>query len=225
MTMKAVCFDLFETLITEFEGGRRVAVRNDRPLVEMLGLSYADFKAEWHSRQKRRMNGELADYYAVWQDILDQRNLPMRKDVIDQLYQARVKEKESPFARIRSDIMELLTLLRNRSVKVGLVSNCTEEEVTFWQQSKLAPFFHDVIFSYKAGMAKPDERIYRLACDHLSVEPEETLFVGDGGSNELEGADNAGMTPLHAYWYNTYVESPFKKIARPLDIINEVQNS
>ena len=43
---------------------------------------------------------------------------------------------------------------------------------------------------------KPDPRIYLLACDRLAVEPQACLFVGDGGSRELSGAENAGMNAV-----------------------------
>ena len=45
-------------------------------------------------------------------------------------------------------------------------------------------------------MAKPDPRIYRIACERLGVEPGECLFVGDGANDELPGAERAGMTAV-----------------------------
>jgi putative hydrolase of the HAD superfamily len=40
---------------------------------------------------------------------------------------------------------------------------------------------------------KPDQRIFQLACTKLNLLPEECLFVGDGGSNELTAAKAFGM--------------------------------
>ncbi|HSR23580.1 MAG TPA: HAD-IA family hydrolase, partial [Candidatus Eisenbacteria bacterium] len=36
-----------------------------------------------------------------------------------------------------------------------------------------------VIYSHEVGLAKPDPRIYRLACDQLGVEPHEMVFLDD----------------------------------------------
>ena len=36
------------------------------------------------------------------------------------------------------------------------------------------------VFSCVVGLCKPDPRIYRLALERLSVQAEESLFVGDG---------------------------------------------
>lgn len=48
---------------------------------------------------------------------------------------------------------------------------------------------------------KPEPAIYHLACEHLQVSPTETLFVGDGGSDEFQGAAAVSMQPIQAKWY------------------------
>src|SRR5206468_8569944 len=58
---------------------------------------------------------------------------------------------------------------------------------------ELAPHVDDVVLSCAVGMSKPDPRIYRLACEHLDVTPEQCLFVGDGANDELAGAERVGM--------------------------------
>ena len=46
------------------------------------------------------------------------------------------------------------------------------------------------------GMKKPDPQIYLLVCEKLGVNPEDCVYVGDGGSNELTGAAGVGMYPV-----------------------------
>jgi putative hydrolase of the HAD superfamily len=43
---------------------------------------------------------------------------------------------------------------------------------------------------------KPDREIYELALRELQASASETLFVGDGANDELEGARVVGMTPV-----------------------------
>jgi putative hydrolase of the HAD superfamily len=219
---KAIFFDLFETLITEFADGKRVSARS-YDYMGLLGIGAQDFKHEWSSRQKKRMTGEFANYFEVVKDIMASRGLPYTAAAVENLYRERVKEKQGPFLQIRPDIIELLQWLRDRRIKIGLISNCTEEEVAYWRESSLAPYFDSVNFSYEVGVAKPDLRIYQLACERLAVAPEEAIFVGDGGSRELEGAYRAGMTPYHAVWFNTYIASAYKKIKLPADVIEEIE--
>jgi len=217
MKVKAALFDLYETLITEFSDGKRIFRRQqDDP--ERLGLSQDEFKREWRTRQERRMNGSFPTFHAVIRDILEQRNLSYPIDHVEQLYRARVEEKRLPFDSIRPDILEMLGLLKKPGIKLGLVSNCTEEEVIHFGRSPLASCFDDVIFSYEVGLAKPQKEIYLMACERLGVTPEASIFVGDGGSDELRGAQDAGLRPYHAYWFNTYVESGFRKLHAPLEL-------
>lgn len=222
MKTKAVIFDLFETLITEYSNGSRTSKRNNN-YMEILGLSNEDFKQEWGSRQTRRMNGELADYASVIKEIMLNRNLPFNNEAVMHLYEERKKEKTIPFKNIHLDILELLTTLREKDIKIGLISNCSEEEVQFWQKSILSGYFDDVIFSYEVGMSKPDKQIYLLSCQHLSVTPSDTIFVGDGGSGELEGAAEAGMSVYHANWFNTYIQSDFTKLKSPSDLLKKIE--
>jgi putative hydrolase of the HAD superfamily len=86
--------------------------------------------------------------------------------------------------------------VRSSRVATGLVSNCTEEVALVWDESPFAGLFDAVVFSATAGCAKPDRRIYELALGQLPAAASETLFVGDGANDELEGARRVGMTPV-----------------------------
>ncbi len=190
--------------------------------MELLGLDFSEFKRAWSGRQHKRMTGELTNFVEVIKDILNERNIQFNNEAIDLLYRERLKEKALPFLHIRSDIQELLQYLRDQHLKIGLISNCTEEEVRGWHDSKLAMYFDQVTFSYEAGVAKPDERIYKVACDKLGVHPNESIFIGDGGSDELQGAFHVGMVPFHARWFNSTIDSPYNKINSPIELVDEI---
>jgi HAD superfamily hydrolase (TIGR01509 family) len=219
--VRAVFFDLFETLITEFADGKRLSQRK-YDYKALLGIENAVFKHEWSLRSEQRMRGHYPNFHSVMEDILAAHEMTCAAETIDHLYQERRQEKLLPFQQIDPRMFTLLQALKDRGLRLGLISNCTEEEICGWQDSELSTYFDSVIFSYDAAIAKPDVRIYQLGCSQLGVKPEEAIFVGDGGSNELEGAANAGMRPLHAFWYNTYVESPYPKLLQPEDLLREL---
>jgi putative hydrolase of the HAD superfamily len=93
----------------------------------------------------------------------------------------------------RDDAASTLATLRDRGLKVGVISDCSEEVVAAWPSTPLAPLVHEAVLSAAVGMKKPDPGIYALACRRLGVEPSACLFVGDGGSRELTGATAVGM--------------------------------
>ena len=95
------------------------------------------------------------------------------------------------------------------------------------------PYFDAVCLSYEVGMKKPDEKIYLRCMSDLAVEPEECLYVGDGGSNELEGANKLGVRALQAIWYmpdensDEYLErvsgkDKFAKLKEPLEVLDYI---
>ena len=55
--------------------------------------------------------------------------------------------------------------------------------------------FDHVIESSKAGVRKPDPRIYRMMCDALRVKPEACVYLDDLGIN-LKPAREMGMTTI-----------------------------
>lgn len=122
-------------------------------------------------------------------------------EAIERVDQERVRVKKVPFEEMNPDVLDLLQALKGREVQLGLISNCAPEEVSAWKDCRLAKFFDDVIFSYQVKCAKPDPHIYKMACERLGVTPEESIFIGDGGSNELRGAAEAGMKAFHATWF------------------------
>lgn len=54
----------------------------------------------------------------------------------------------------------------------------------------------DLVYSHEVHLAKPDPAIYLLACERLSVLPEEAVFVDDLPENAAAAAD-LGMHALH----------------------------
>jgi putative hydrolase of the HAD superfamily len=50
-------------------------------------------------------------------------------------------------------------------------------------------------------LAKPDPAIYIEATRRLQVDACHTWFIGDGGSDELTGAMQAGLRAFRALWF------------------------
>jgi len=81
--------------------------------------------------------------------------------------------------------------------RVAILSNSAdgarrEEEARYGFSSVFDP----IIYSHEVGLAKPDPRIFRLACDLLGATPEEVIFVDDVEAN-VEAARAIGMHGVH----------------------------
>nr|WP_144929286.1 HAD family hydrolase [Paenibacillus bovis] len=215
----AVFFDLFETLITEWEGGKKKAIYS----THKLGLNSNVFSKEWKIRKELQSIGKYPNYSSVLEEILKKHRVEYEMELIEFLEKERIKGKSIPFLKIDIEIINTLKELKNKQIKIGLISNCTHEDITAWESSDLAPLFDDVIFSFQVGLAKPNLRIYKLACERLNVTPDSSLFIGDGGSNELEGASDFGMKAYHAAWFQPGSISEkitqYPKLKKPSNIL------
>ncbi len=190
----AVIFDLFGTLIKNFD-----VPEHDRLVVEMaalLGVPHSDFAPLWNDATwQQRATGELDSPEANIQYIC----LLLRCEVGEEQITAAADLRRAFTQRSLvawPDAVPTLNALRRIGYAIGLVSDCSSEVPLFWAKTPLAPLIDVAIFSCAVGFKKPDPRIYRLAIKQLGVAPERCLYIGDGGSQELTGAQSAGMVPV-----------------------------
>lgn len=96
---------------------------------------------------------------------------------------------------------DVLRTLRERGVKVGVVTNGGEEAQTRCLEAcGLRDLVDDVIISRAVGLSKPAPDIYRLALARLGVEAGDAWFVGDSPRNDVWGPQQVG---LRAAFLNT----------------------
>lgn len=174
------------------------------------------------------MDGTFPDHQSVLIDILKAQNKFVNEHVIEEVHKNRVYCKSIPFESIDPEIIRTLNKLRQMNVKIGLISNCAPEEVEAWDTCTLTHLFDDVVFSYKVKQIKPNPEIYLTACNNLNVLPQNSIFIGDGGSNELVGASNVGMRAFHATWLPSFISKEivgFPKLTKPNEIIYYLEKS
>jgi len=186
----ALIFDLFHTL-TSME----VARAPGKHTAEILGIDPELWNEHWFqdppdyclglvpveipiSRLARQLNPKVTDHQL--QTALQERHQRFRHTLIN----------------IEPETLAGLHQLRNLGFKLGLISNCGMDEIAHWHESPLATLFPVAIFSCQVRLKKPDPAIYWLTAQKLMVPPENCLFIGNGGSNELSGARHARMTPV-----------------------------
>ncbi len=225
--MKAVLFDLFETLITERENGKNVrdlGTPECESPATLLGIKEADFEREWVIRRPGRMNGIFPDYYTALKDICLNFNLAVDDDLLHSLNERRVTAKRIPYQHIEKCVLDALEGLKNKGLKVGLISNCSAEEIDDLFSCPLTNFIDEIVLSFRVGVSKPHKEIYSLACDRLRVKPAECIFVGDGGASELVGATNAGIKAYRATWFHNRADigDEFQKVENPKYILDLV---
>jgi putative hydrolase of the HAD superfamily len=194
--VKGVLFDLFETLITESQAPMPRA----SSLGAELGFEPEAFRAEWKARRPAVVLGRLSFREAL-ADIGVTLGRPVGDSELQRVCWERTRAKAALFDRIEPQISTMIRELRTSGARLGVVSNCFAEDVTAWPTCSLAPQFDCAVFSFEAGVAKPDPAIYLEACRRLDVTAVETVFIGDGMHSELMGAEDCGMRAFQALWF------------------------
>ena len=220
---RAVIFDMFETLITHYHSPLYFGAQ----MAEDAGIPEDKFKSLWHPTEQERSIGKLT-LEEVLEKILRECDC-YSEAILKEIAEKRIAAKEECFRQLHSEIIPMLSLLKKGGFLVGLISNCFSEEADVIRRSELFPYFDAVYLSYEQGIQKPDKEIFQRCMNGFSVKAEECIYVGDGGSNELEAAKELGMKAVQAVWYlqeGTTQPSKrkydFLQVEKPLDVLNLV---
>ena len=198
MIVEAIFFDLFETLVTEYDP----QFSSKPSLPERLKCDETLFRKEYRTRALDRNRGRI-DYPTMLREIAERVDARVDDTVLEQIYTDRLATKSGYLQRVETAILDTLEHLQQKGLRLGVISNTDASEVAIWESCPLASCFQSVSFSHVVGHLKPHPEIYYDACRQASVLPEHALFIGDGGSGELTGAARTGMRPYCAAWYIT----------------------
>ena len=194
--IKAIVFDLYETLVTQ----AGTAVPRAGALGESLGLDPGAYRREWKQLRPLALCGRLTFQQALV-EAGAKLGVAVPADLVRRASDERTRANAEVFRKIDPALGALTRDLQARGVRLATISNCMAEDVVARPQSAFAPQFRCAVFSYAAGAVKPDSRVYLDAVEQLGVKPEEALYVGDGGDDELAGAERAGLRAAQAAWF------------------------
>lgn len=223
--IKAVIFDMFETLITHYDSPLYFGTQ----IASDAGIDNEVFHRTWKSAEKERMTGEITLEEMLGRILKE--NGVFSVELLKKLTRKRVGAKEEVFRHLNEEIIPVLEALKNEKVLIGLVSNCYSEEVGVIRHSVLFPFFNAVCLSWEEKCLKPDPVIFERCLERLGVRAQECIYIGDGGSDELEAARKLGMETYQAAWYldshggaPTGYKKEFRQLHSPTEILRIIQH-
>jgi len=163
MSLTAVVFDLFGTLVDSYSAQKHEQVVTD--MATILGAPRDDFARLWgQETYADRMTGRFPTIDANLEHICQALGVPVCSQQVAAAAQRRISARRGDLVP-RPGAVDLLARLRTDGYRLGLVSNCSIEIPSLWTETPFAPLVEVPIFSCSVGVAKPDPRIYRLACD------------------------------------------------------------
>lgn len=207
MPIRAVLFDMYETLCTHY----RCPLYFGAQMAEDGGIPPEIFLPLWRNedRETARTLGQLTleeqlAYILPRCGITAEGQL---EALIARMSRRRLQTKRDCMRSLHPQIMPMLETLREMGMKLAVISNCYLEEAQVIREWPGSECFDALILSCEEGVSKPDPEIFKRCMERLMVQPRECLFIGDGGSRELEAAKALGMEAMQALWYMDGVEN------------------
>lgn len=188
--MKAVFFDLFFTLADlEYQRINEFTLLN-------ISRSQWENSAENPTAYSFRATGKIKTEKEMLESMVAGLPFAVTDSQLEKLVEIRCDRMKKALTEIHPDILLTLEKLKAAGIKLCLVSNADIIDKKYWDISPLKQYFDCAIFSCDVGIVKPDKAIYSLAMEKLGSAASESIFVGDGGSNELAGAKAVDMTTV-----------------------------
>jgi len=184
----AVIFDLFHTLTSA-----DVLRVPGKGTSEILGVGRDDWNNQLLVHSEDRLRGKITDPFVIIEKMAHAIDPAIPQETIREAVNSRIERFRQALVNIEESTLVALQKLRQSGKSLGLVSNADVNEISGWDQSPLKPYFKSVVFSCRVGYVKPEKEIYELALKQLNAMPGDVLYVGDGGSDELMGAQRVGM--------------------------------
>ena len=210
--IQACVFDAYGTL---FDVHSAVGKHRER-----LGNIADQVSAVWRTKQLeytwlRSLMRRHADFWQVTQDALDfafdmytVKDPDLKKDLIEAYLQLDCYP----------EVPEALSELKSRGFKIAILSNGTPKMLeAAVRNSGLGTMIPEIFSVEKAGVFKPDPRVYQIAVNELNVKPEEIAFQ----SSNAWDASGASAFGFKVAWINRFGQRPERLPGKP-DV--EIQN-
>ena len=222
MSIQAVIFDMYETLVTQFCSPLYYGTQ----IAEDLGLSPEEFLPGWKATEEARATGKLTFEDAMAQLLHRHGIFELHRRVVEK----RTAIQADCFRLLHHGIEPMLSALRKKGIRIGLITNCFSEEAALIRGSELFPYFDAPCLSWEEGIRKPDPAIYHTCLSKLGISAECCLYVGDGGSFELETARRLGSKAVQATWYRqaafehkqAALRPDFPQLSDPMEVLDWV---
>jgi epoxide hydrolase-like predicted phosphatase len=184
MGIKAVIFDFGGVLVRTEDRSPRQGLADD------LGMSYEELDALiFQSENARQATVGKFTTQEHWEHLRTRLGFSVEEF-------PRVPKEFFGGDVLDEELIDYIRALRPR-YKTAMLSNAWDDlrdvVVNEW---RIGEAFDELIISAEVGVAKPDERIYRLTLKRLEVEPSEAIFIDDFLRN-VEGAQAAGIHAIH----------------------------
>jgi len=206
---KAIIFDAYGTLFDVNSAAEKSKNK--------IGDKWEAFANYWRTTQLeytwlRSLMHRHKDFWQITEDSLDKsmKVFNINKDMKAELL--NLYKKLSLF----SEVKETLENLKNKKMKLSILSNGTPELLnTLVVSNKLDKIFDDIFSIEEVGIYKPNSKVYDLPVNKYKIKPNEIIFLS-ANTWDVSGGGNYGYNSVWVNRNHTVFDNldykPFKEI-------------
>lgn len=213
---KGIFFDAGNTLLSVYPSVGSIYAQ----AAEVFGLSVThdaienSFKELWNvtaplvSNEGHRLSYEKErDWwkYLVREVFREHLHLMDFDQFFDYLYR---RFAETDCWRLYEEVPVVLQELRQRGLKLAIISNWDSRLPSLCDQLGISSFFETVVVSAIVGYEKPHPTIFQIALEQTGLSPEEVIYIGDDPYLDYQAARKIGIHSLHLDRYNRFPDHP-----------------
>ncbi|MEJ2583732.1 MAG: YjjG family noncanonical pyrimidine nucleotidase [Robiginitalea sp.] len=188
------------------------------PLEEFLA-HYVPLNLQfWKKYREGRITKEKLRYERL-KSVFDRMGFPVSDSVIHQLSESYIDQLSS-HTHLVPYCLETLDYLKGK-YRLHIITNGFEEvQFRKLRNSGIDTYFREVVNSDRAGVKKPDPRIFRIALEATGIQPESGVMIGDNFEADIKGARSVGLQALH---FNVHQE-PDHQICPIIQDLREIKS-
>ncbi len=208
MIIKAVTIDFWNTLFDSSNGHNRNAYRQRALIreIDKLGVMvkrdeldeavracWMYFDRVWKNEQRTPSPQETIGFF--WHHL----KLPENEDTVNSIVEefSTCLLKYPP--KIIDGAVDAIKFL-SQKFTLGIVSDTGFTPGSILKEimaaEDIVQYFSIFSFSDETGVAKPNEKAFRVILDEIGCEPEEALHIGDIETTDIAGARQLGMKAI-----------------------------
>jgi putative hydrolase of the HAD superfamily len=192
VTIRAVIFDFFGTLVDDFVAATGQMTPD---LATAVNAPHEQFIELWRKTTSLRIDGTFQSVEAAIEHVCSTIGVEISAEQMKNAVELRMQQISGALVP-KPDAVETVRQLKDSGYKIGVLSNCSIEIPLLWAESPFSQLVDSAVFSSREHLKKPDPRIFDLACKRLDEIPHQCLYIADGENHELSVARSIGLHPV-----------------------------
>ena len=205
--IKAILFDLWNTLV--YDKSNAKPFDKTMRLFEQAGSRNPHETFDKYVCLREFSNHEEAAQFVSRKTGCD------KNDILEVF-----KEYEDEGSTFFKDVVPALKELRKR-YKLAIISNMSSIGLKAVQRIGLEQLVDYTFYSFKLGLIKQDQRMFRHALKEMGVKPHEAMMIGDNKEADIDAAERVGIKAVlikrEGYPISYKEKKTFKRTIKTLD--------